>query len=145
MLVPRILAPDELVARFIYTERNIRKSQNRPKPGAFNPSPHIELSVVHSSGLNDGQIWEVGKQTLGTQPGRGNIYGRVDVPVQSILDVKLRALRDDSPFNRHTSVIDWPIGSDGNQTKELWKKITLELSEDPHVQLALPATPVTIV
>ena len=142
---PRILASSELVTRFVYSKSNIRKAEARPKPGAFNPSPHMELSVVHSSGLNDSEIWGVGTQTLGTQPGRGTIYGRADIPVQSLLDVMLRALRDDKPFKRHTSVIDWPIGSDGNETKERWKQITLELSEDPHVQLALPATPVTIV
>ena len=130
---PRILASSELVTRFVYSKSNIRKA------------PHMELSGVQSSGLNDSEIWGVGTQTLGTQPGRGTIYGRADIPVQSLLDVMLRALRDDKPFKRHTSVIDWPIGSDGNETKERWKQITLELSEDPRVQLVLPATPVTIV
>jgi len=98
--------------------------------------------VAHSSGLSDTEIWEVGKQTLGTEPGREKIYGRADVPVQSLVDVKLRALRDDKPFKRHTSVVDWPIGSDANETKELWKQITLELSEDLRINLALPTTPV---
>ena len=70
------------------------------------------------------------------------IYGRADVPVQSLLDVRLRALRDDKPFKRHTSVLDWPLGSDANETKELWKQICLELSEDLRISLALPVTPV---
>lgn len=116
--------------------------QARPKPGVFNPSPHMELSVVHSSRLADREIWSIGKGTLGDGPGRTRIYGRADVPVQSFLDVKLRALRDDKPFKRHTSILDWPIGSDANDTKELWKQICLELSEDPRVGLSLPAEPV---
>lgn len=114
----------------------------RPKPGAFNPSPYMELSVVHTSGMSDSEIWGVGKQTLGIEPGRDKIYGRADVPVQSLADVNLRALRDDKPFNRHTSVIDWPIESDANETKERWKQITLELSEDPRIHLVRPTTPV---
>jgi hypothetical protein len=136
--VPRVLASDDLVTRFVYSERNIRKAQARPKPGAFNPSPYTELSVVHSSGLPDDEIWDTGRQTLGTEQGRNKIYGRADVPVQSFHDVKLRALRDDNPFKRHTSVKDWPIGSDGGETKAIWKQITLELSEDLRISLAFP-------
>lgn len=140
--IPRELAVGELVSRFICSERQIRRASARPKPGAFNPSPYMELSVVHSSGLSESEIWEVGEKTLSGEPGRDHIYGRADVPVISLADVRLRALRDDKPFMRHTSVIDWPIGSDGNETKALWKQITLELSEDLRINLALPATPV---
>lgn len=140
--VPYVLEPDELVTRYICSERHIRKSLARPKPGAFNPSPYMELSVVHTSGLSDLDIWEIGRQTLGSEPGREKIYGRADIRVQSLVDVKLRALRDDKPFKRHTSVVDWPIGSDANETKERWKQITLELSEDLRISLMLPTTPV---
>lgn len=140
--VPRELAPSELVSRYIYTKSNIRKSEARPKPGAFSPSPHIELSVVHSSGMSNSEVWDLGKLTLGEEPGRDKIYGRADIPVQSLIDVKLRALRDDIPFKRHTSVLDWPLGSDGNETKVLWKQICLDLSEDMRVSLSLPTAPV---
>jgi hypothetical protein len=140
--IPRILAPDEVVTRFIYSERNILRSQRRPKRGAFDPSPHMELSVVHSSGLTENGVWELGQMTVGSAPGRRNIYGRADIPVESLADVNLRALRDDKPFVRHTSVIDWPLGSDGNDTKALWLQICLELSQDHRVRLELPQTPV---
>jgi hypothetical protein len=141
--VPYVLAPNERVARFIYSARKIRKTNRRPKPDVFDPSPYMELSTVHSSGLADEDIWAIGRQTLRSEPGRNKIYARADVPVQSLLDVKLRALRDDKPFQRHTSVIDWPLGSDPNQTKALWIQICLELSEDPRICLAIPSTPVT--
>jgi hypothetical protein len=140
--VPRVLTPDELVTRFIYSEKNIRKSTKRPKRGAFDPSPYMELSVVHSSGLSDNDVWRLGKQTVGNAPGRSKIHARADIPVQSLTDVKLRALRDDKPFRRHTSVIDWPIGVDGNDTKALWLQICLELSEDHRIRLELLPTPV---
>lgn len=140
--VARELGPPEVVTRFICSDRHIRRTQSRPKPGVFNPSPYIELSVVHSSGLSDQEVWELGKQTLGSEPGRDKICGRADVPVQSLLDVKLRALRDDNPFKRHTSILDWPLGFDANETKAFWKQICLELSEDIRVSLALPAAPI---
>jgi len=140
--IPRVLAASELVTRFVCSERQIRKASARPKPGAFNPSPYMELSVVHSSGLSDLELWEIGRKTLSGEVGRDHIYGRADVPVVSLADVKLRALRDDKPFVRHTSVIDWPIGSDGNETKALWKQITLELSEDLRINFTFPAMPI---
>jgi hypothetical protein len=99
----------------------------------------MELSTVHVSGLSSGEIWEIGKQTLGKEPGRRTIYCRADVPVLSLFDVKLRALRDDQPFPRHTAVIDWPLGSDPSETKAMWKQICLELSEDPRVALLTAA------
>jgi hypothetical protein len=101
----------------------------------------MELSVVHSSGLADSELWQIGEQTKGSAQGRRNIYARADIPVTSLTDVKLRALRDDKPFVRHTSVIDWPLGSDGNETKALWLQICLELSEDHRIKLELPAIP----
>lgn len=133
---PYVLAPGELVTRFIYSKSQIRKEKARPKPAAFNPSPHNELSVVHSSGLSKHEIWELGKLTRGTEPGRSEIFCKIDAPVQTFNDVELRALRDDKPFIRHTSIIDWPIGSDANDAKALWKEICLKLSQDPRVSVA---------
>ena len=33
------LGPQEMVSRFIYTEKNIKKSEKRPRPNAFEPPP----------------------------------------------------------------------------------------------------------
>jgi hypothetical protein len=142
VIVPYTLAPADRVSRFIYSRSKIRKTALRPKPSAFDPSPYMELSTVHISGLSSDSVWAIGKQTLGNQPGRDKIHARADIPVESLIDVKLRALRDDRPFERHTSVIDWPIGSDGNEAKALWLEICLKLSEDARINLALPAEPI---
>ncbi len=113
----------------------------RPKRDAFYPK-NMELSVVHTSGLVEDDVWEFGKRTIGSAPGRTKIYGRADIPVQSLTEVSLRALRDDKPFIRHTSVIDWPLGSDGNDAKARWLQICVELSEDYRISLELPAVPI---
>ena len=83
-LVPYELASREFVARFIYSRNHLSPSNGRPRPGAFNPSPHDKLSVAHSTGLFDHEVWEIGMLTLGTQPGRDKIYGRADVPVKEL-------------------------------------------------------------
>lgn len=113
-------------------------STSRPKPAAFDPSPHDELSVVHSTGLTNDEVWKIGSRTLGTEPGRTTIHGRADATVRALMEKKLRALRDDNPFDRHTSVLGWPSSTDPNETKQLRKQICLELSQHPEVTLAIP-------
>lgn len=138
----RELAASELVARFIYSRSKMSKQQGRPKPGAFDPSPYNKLSVAHSTGLQDLDVWEIGRLTLGTQPGREKIHGRADIPVKSLVDSKLSAMRDDNPFKRHTSVIGWPESADSDERKQLWLDICLALSQDPDVKLVIPETPI---
>jgi hypothetical protein len=98
---------------------------------------------VHSTGLPDRDVWEIGIQTLGTQPGRDKIHGRADVPVRVLAKEKLRAIRDDNPFKRHTSVVGWPKPADPDEGKQLRKQICLELSQNPEIKLAIPDNPVT--
>jgi len=136
------LAAGELVARFIYSRSQMSPLNSRPKPGAFDPSPHNELSVVHSSALQDREVWEIGIHTLGTQPGRDKIHGRADVPVRALTERKLRAILDDNPFKRHTSVIGWPAPADPDERKQQRKQLCLELSQDPDIRLIIPESPI---
>jgi hypothetical protein len=102
-----------------------------------------ELSVVHSTGLSHEALWQTGQETVGNSPGRNKIHGRADVPVSSFLDVSLRAVRDDQPFSRHTSIVGWPIESDENGTKAHWKEICLKLSLDERINLVLATASAT--
>jgi hypothetical protein len=140
---PFELAPSDTATRFIYSRSHIRKSDARPKPGAFSPPPSSKLSVAHSTGLPNSEVWKIGSLTLGTQPGRDTIYARADVPVRSFNDRKLRAIRDDIPFKRHTSVIGWPQSADADEAKRLRLQICLELSVDPEIVLVVPTSPIT--
>jgi len=140
---PRELARGELVTRFIYSSNQLSKANGRPKPPAFEPPKNGELSTVHSTDLPNADIWNIGKLTFGSQAGRSRIYARADVPVRAFIEKKLHAIRDDDPFERHTSVIGWPRGADADDTKQQWKMICLELSQDPTVKLIVPDAPVT--
>jgi hypothetical protein len=137
VFVPYELTTDQVVSRFIYSSRNISVERRRIKPGAFNPSPYDELSVIHATGLADNELWEIGDNTLGTQPGRNSVCGRADIPVKSLTEKSLRAIRDNQPFDRHTSVVDWPTLDDPDQTKQLRKQVCLELSQDEAIVLVI--------
>jgi hypothetical protein len=118
------------------------KLHARPKRAAFDPSPYDELSVVHSTGLPDLEVWEIGKLTLAAERGRDKIRGRADVPVKVLIRNKLRAMRDDNPFKRHTSVIGWPKSEDPDQQKQERIEICLQLSQDPEVKLIITESPI---
>ena len=121
----------------------MNKSHARPKPGAFYPPPDDQLSVVHTTGLADSDVWEIGRlHALGSEPPRDKIHGRADLPVKALIDRKLRAIRDDNPFERHTSVVDWPQSSDPDERKQQRTLICLELSQDPAVRLVVPESPI---
>jgi hypothetical protein len=97
----------------------------RPKPAAFNPFPHSELSGIHTTSLPEVTIWEIAKNTAGREPGRRTIYARADVRVEEFLKQKLSAVRDDSPFERHTSISGWPKLADLTNRKNYGRKSAL--------------------
>lgn len=99
---------------------------------------------MHTTGLAQEEIWSIGRQTLGAGPGRTQIHGRADVPVFALKEKDLRVVRDNAPFDRHTSVTNWPRGKDADETKQIWKQICLELSQHPAVKLALPSSAITL-
>lgn len=137
------LPTGEVVARFIYSKSHFSALHGRPKPGAFDPSPHDELSVAHSTGLQNGDVWNIAKLTLGSDRGRDKVHARTEIPVKELKHRQLRAIRDDHPFERHTSVKGWPIIADINEQKAQRKQICLELSQHPEVKLLVPPAPIT--
>lgn len=139
---PYELASSETVARIIYSTRHFSHSRMRPKSSAFDPSPYTQLSGIHVTGLPDAEIWQVAKNTARGARGRETIYARADIPVRDLINQKLRAIRDDDPFVRHTSIEGWPQMADLNERKERWKAICLALSESRDVSLVVPKTPI---
>ncbi len=66
------------------------------------------------------------------------------MPVRTFKEKDLRVVRDNNPFDRHTAVTGWPEGKSADETKQIWKQICLELSQNTAVKLALPDTPITL-
>jgi len=131
------LAPQEMVSRFIYTEKNIKKSEKRPRPNAFEPPPEDrQLSTAHSTDLSNESIWLLARKTLG--PNRRKVFARADLLVRDLIEHKLRSIRDDDPFERHTIVIGWPDSPDEDERKAKTKEICLALCHAPSTNLELP-------
>jgi len=140
---PHELLPSDVVARVLYSKSRFSRERQRPKPNAFDPTPYTELSVIHVTGLSDLTIWQIAKEnTMRDEQGRDTIHGRADVPVEQFLQHRLRAIRDNQGFDRHTSVVGWPTPDDANERKERWKEICLALSQSEQVKLVLPVEPI---
>ena len=99
--------------------------------------------MAHSSGLVDTQVWPLAVGTLIDEPGRDTVYARADIPVRELFPHKLRAVRDDSPFERHSIVVGWPESDDQDKRKEQCKLICLQLSQCDEIKLLVPDEPIT--
>jgi hypothetical protein len=137
------LSGDHTVARFIYSKRHFTPTTRRPKPGAFDPGKYAELSVAHSTGLVDSQVWPLAVATLVDEPGRSTVYARADILVRALFTHKLRAVRDDNPFERHSKILGWPEVNDQDKRKEQIKLICLQLSQCDEITLLIPGEPIT--
>src|SRR4051812_26668919 len=72
------LSAADVVSRLLYTKNHFSRPRNRPKPGAFDPSPYNELSTIHITGLSHAAVWHVAVSTLGDQSGRDQVHARAD-------------------------------------------------------------------
>ncbi|MYK20699.1 hypothetical protein F4054_00370 [Candidatus Poribacteria bacterium] len=95
------ISPDDCVARFIRRERDCRNGII--KPSVFIPrNDDTEISVFTISGLQEDQIWELGRSRL-----KVCIAGRADLTVSAIyekgLEIKTSNLND-----RHAGIIPVP-------------------------------------
>jgi hypothetical protein len=107
----RPLDSDELLARFIMFERWLRQDQT-VRPDAFIPPPDLQLSVTRRISLSEDELWDVGQKIADEiavkKPG-ARLYGRADIYVRYVSELKLRAEADPLPDNpNHAYITDWP-------------------------------------
>lgn len=142
------LTATELVARFIYTHKNIAKDKtnptaHRPRPNAFDPPPaDLELSTAHITDLSDTDIWSVARLTLNQK--RRKIYARADLKVADYEKSKLVATRDNDPFERHTVVTGWPNPPDPNDRKSQILATCLELCHADSLNMVVLDEPIVL-
>jgi hypothetical protein len=87
------------------------------------PPPDRKLSTFLTTDIRDSEIWSLGESVL-MEHSRPDIslYGRGDVTVSTLNDLKLKAVRDDKP-HRHTCVLGWPDPTDKDREKMLAQEL----------------------
>jgi len=117
--VPEI-EPDEELARFIFSSRHLRTSDNTIKPDAFLPPPDAELSVTRHRDASESELWSAGRAVAESR--QRTLYGRGDVVADVFLERGLELHADpiighanlpDNP--NHANVTGWPTDDRARQ------------------------------
>ena len=80
------------------------------------------LSVFRTSGLENTEIWELGKAFAAGESGR-EVLGRADLRAQTAFSIPLVIDADGVPHRRHANIIGWP------DADEKRREIALRLAE----------------
>lgn len=105
---PHDMADPQNIVRFILESNKYSKDKNIVKGGAFLPDPRRETSVMHIAGLDDNEIWEIGKKTV-AEPRNKPLRARADV-ISTIIEnegLKIEhAPVEGNPY--HANITGWP-------------------------------------
>ena len=103
---------DEILARMILTAKYMRKDARTekltPKPEAFLPYKHVELSVIRHRDLTEGELLEIGREVAAKRDlpllGCGDFSAR-DARAQNLDAVPAEGPK--LPRN-HADIVGWP-------------------------------------
>lgn len=131
------VAPEERLARFIFSQKHFSTQNKRVKPAAYLPNPENgDTSVFCVSGLGQDQVWDVAEEyvvPVRCQP----VKARADITAAAVLEQGLSINRDDTP-PRHANIRHWPGGANPSlEEKAKQKQIAQCLAEKS--ELHLPA------
>ena len=115
--------PAQRLNRFLLQSNWFSVAQNRVTARAFMPPPDRQLSTFLTSGVSESEIWSLGKTVLSEHPRPdASLYGRGDLTIAALTELKLKAFRDDMP-HRHTCVVGWPDPTDKDREKILAQEL----------------------
>ena len=118
------MEPDELLARYLFSEKWFSMKNNRVKPKALMPNPQLRTSMFRIRGLQEEETWALGH---GAAQGR-TLYGSANVEVRVVEEAGLRLEPDPEP-SRHADIVGWPSDKDSQQS------LALELAEGARLVL----------
>lgn len=122
------VSPSESVARFITQKNYYRPSDRTVKHNAFMPNRDGETSVYRIIGLDDVEIFAIGRQFVASVINKP-LKGRADIGVSKILKRDLRVEPNPDPHPRHANIVDWP------EDKLKHRYIALELAAEAKLKL----------
>ena len=114
-----LVAPGELLARYITSSRWFRRQDQTVKQDAFIPpeSP-LELSVTRHLNLSENDIWNIGKE-IATGQSR-NLHGRADVEASHVTAQSLNVVPQPVLNNpNHANIVGWPPEKDARKMRAL--------------------------
>lgn len=126
------VGPAEQITRYIVQRRGHHSVEKCVvKYAAFMPPKNGAMSVYRTSGLDDREIWEVGRTYVGQPQGKA-IRARGDISARNIREAGgggLDVVPAPQPHKLHAHIIGWPSEKDEQMmlAKELAHAATLKL------------------
>jgi hypothetical protein len=109
-------------SRYIFEKRHFSVENQRVKPSAFVPWPHVETSVADIKELKSEEIWTMG-DTFGQEGSRNlSVIARGDFDATDVLNSGLKLTLAEPP-ERHWHIIGW-----NENSKDAQKAQALELA-----------------
>ena len=107
------LGDNELIARFVFSKRRVRTSDQSVKPDVFMPHPYTDLSVTRHKGISIDKIWKhgkaVGREKAAAEKRDVPLLGRADVRVSDVRKQNIQAVPDPIWKNwNHANLVGWP-------------------------------------
>ena len=103
--VTNALALGEPLARFLCSSSWFGRESGRVKYSAFMPR-NGATSVFRVAGLDDLEVWEIGRRLVAGPAGR-SLHGHAALQVVHVKSCSLILRADDSP-PRHAEILGWP-------------------------------------
>jgi len=104
--IPETVDSNELLTRYIFSDRHIRRQKKKATSAAFMPRDYdLRLSVFRIEGLFDKKIWEIGRK-VGKKASR-NLHARADIKALEVERQELSIEPDKNP-PRHANIVRWP-------------------------------------
>ncbi len=124
------VAANELLARFIVSSSQIRKSDHTVKPDAFMPHPRVETSLTRHRETTVEEIWLEGERVAAIR--QATLHGRADVRTSAFIDEDLTVEAKPLPENpNHADAIGWPTDKPAQKMKATEISLKSELVYKP--------------
>ena len=114
-----LVAPGELLARYITFSKYIRKDQTLRQDAFIPPLKFpLELSVTRHLNLSENDIWDIGKTVAAGK--ECNLHGRADVEASHVTAQSLNVVPHPVPNNpNHANIVGWPLDKDVRKMRAL--------------------------
>lgn len=129
-----LISPDESITRFISQKTYFRPSNKTVRHNAFMPNRDGETSVYRIIGIDEAEIYEIGKEFYSDIIDKP-LLGRADIVVLEILKHELTVEPEPAPHPRHANILNWPDEDEGSKRRliavQLAAEAQLHLIENP--------------
>ncbi len=119
--------PTDSITRYVFSNRQLRKSDQRPKSSLFKPmfnkfKQRKETSVFQICNLTSNEVFEIGKRV--EEQNSRTLLGRVDLKISQILSSHLDLDPNNEGLPRHGDIIGWHPEDELLQTQVLAEQAT---------------------